>query len=211
MKNRTNVKQCVTLFLLTAVATLGTAFMFKGVGNDENNTEILNAKPALIAILTPTEGNETQGTVIFRQTGPEQVTVFARVTGLKPNQQHGIHIHEYGDISAADGTSAGGHFNPHNTKHGLPTDEERHAGDLGNLTADPMGEAAMTLVIDDFYMVDGKEALPGRAVVVHGKEDKGVQPTGDAGPRLATGVIGYANPEGVDELQEKLIDQAVLN
>ena len=90
-------------------------------------------------VVNPTEGNEAQGTVEFTQeTGG--VRVVANLTGLTEGD-HGFHIHEKGDCSAADGTSAGGHFNPEGTAHGAPDAAERHVGDLGNITADASGQA----------------------------------------------------------------------
>jgi superoxide dismutase, Cu-Zn family len=77
------------------------------------------AGPTAVAALQPTSGNTTQGRVMFHQQG-DQVWVHARVRGLKPNAEHGFHIHEKGDCSAGDGMSAGGHFNPTGQPHGPP-------------------------------------------------------------------------------------------
>lgn len=152
--------------------------------------------PNLIAVLSPTEGNHARGVVTFEALEDDQVRVTARLSGLKPNAKHAIHIHEFGDISAPDGTSAGSHFNPHGTAHGLPDAEEKHPGDFGNLQADAEGNANLVLTVQDLSLVDGEEAIVGRAVIVHADEDKGTQPTGDAGDRIAQGVIAIANPDG---------------
>ncbi|MBM3791898.1 MAG: superoxide dismutase family protein, partial [Acidobacteria bacterium] len=87
-----------------------------------------------ICVLHPTEGSQVHGIVTFTKEG-DRVRVVADIEGLTPGD-HGFHIHEYGDCSAADATSAGGHFNPGMHAHGGPADQTRHAGDLGNITAD---------------------------------------------------------------------------
>jgi len=141
-----------------------------------------------VAVLHATEGNDVSGTVTFTlaQGG---VNVAAEVRGLTPGD-HGFHIHEFGDCSAPDGTSAGGHFNPHGTDHGGPDDEHRHAGDFGNLTAAASGVASYDRV-DTEISFSGVESIIGRAVIVHADPDDLVsQPTGAAGPRVACGVIG---------------------
>lgn len=148
---------------------------------------------SLIAVLEPTEGNDVEGHVTFTKSG-DGVTIEAKVGGLEPNSRHGFHIHEFGDISAADGTSAGGHFNPEGHDHGLPDEEPRHAGDLGNLEADEDGMATMSRTVDDITLTEGANAVLGRGVVVHAKPDDGGQPTGNAGPRIAVGTIGIRNP-----------------
>lgn len=148
----------------------------------------------LVAVLSPTEGNEARGVVIFESKGNEGVQVTANLTGLEPNSKHAIHVHEFGDISSPDGTSAGSHFNPMDKKHGLPGDDEHHPGDFGNLEADEKGNAMMTLTATGLSLSGDSSAIIGRAVIVHADEDKGTQPTGDAGARIAQGVIAVANP-----------------
>ena len=69
------------------------------------------------AALKPTKGNKTYGEVTFEQVG-DKVRVIAQVVGLKPNQEHGFHVHEAGDCSSGDGMSAKGHFNPQGKPHG---------------------------------------------------------------------------------------------
>jgi len=141
-----------------------------------------------IATLHPTEGNNTTGVVHF-VSSEEGIQVMADVEGLAPGL-HGFHVHAYGDCSAPDGTSAGGHFNPEDMPHGAPTDDERHVGDLGNLSADETGVAHLEWT-DPLLSFTGAHSIIGRAVIVHGQEDDyTTQPTGAAGPRLACGVIG---------------------
>ncbi len=152
-----------------------------------------DAPTELIAVLAPTEGNDVTGTVTFAQDG-DKVTVTAKVMGLEPDSKHGFHIHEFGDISATDGTSAGGHFNPGGHDHALPASEVRHAGDLGNLETDADGTAELTITVDNVTLTEGADAIIGRGLIVHEKMDDGGQPTGNAGPRIAMGVIGVQNP-----------------
>ena len=146
-----------------------------------------------IAVLEPTSGNTCHGTVRFTQDG-DSVKVVADVEGLKPNQKHAIHIHQFGDGSSADGKSAGGHYNPEGHPHGLPDSDARHAGDLGNLQADADGKAHYAITVNNISVIGAHNPIIGRGVVVHAKLDDGGQPTGNAGARIAVGVIGIANP-----------------
>jgi Cu-Zn family superoxide dismutase len=145
-----------------------------------------------IAILHPTEGNKVAGKVTFtKEAGGIRVT--GEITGLTPGK-HGFHIHEFGDCSAPDGTSAGGHFNPMGHPHAGPGVEKRHVGDLGNLDANEAGVAKVDFV-DKQLAFDGPHSILGRGVIVHAKaDDLKTQPTGDAGGRIACGVIGVAKP-----------------
>ena len=139
------------------------------------------------AVINPTEGNQAQGTVEFTQEAGG-VRVIANLTGLTEGD-HGFHIHEKGDCSAADGTSAGGHFNPHGTVHGPPdAAPDRHVGALGNITADASGDAAYNRV-DTLLELDGTNSIIGLAVIVHALPDDFSQPTGAAGARVGCGVI----------------------
>ncbi len=148
------------------------------------------APQAAEAVLEPTEGNEVSGTVRFTEVD-DGIRVEASVVGLSENSLHGFHIHEEGDCSAPDATSAGGHFNPTDTPHGGPDDEpsERHVGDLGNLESDETGQATYDRV-DDLLTFEGDASILGRSVIVHADEDDLTsQPVGDAGARLACGII----------------------
>lgn len=141
------------------------------------------------AELRPTKGSETVGTVLFTELNGK-VTVTAEITGLTPGE-HGFHLHEKGDCSAEDGTSAGGHWNPGNAEHGAPAAEKHHAGDLGNITADASGTANHRMTIDFISIASGADNdAVGRGVIVHAKpDDLKSQPTGAAGARLACGVV----------------------
>lgn len=150
-------------------------------------------KKVLIAVLQPTKGNVANGVATFTQT-PDGVEIRARIDGLRSNAKHAIHIHEFGDVSAEDGTSAGGHFNPDGHEHGLPGQVMRHAGDLGNLLANQNGVADFEYTAKGIRTTGGSHAILGRTLVIHAGVDDGGQPTGNAGPRIATGVIGFKNP-----------------
>ncbi len=119
----------------------------------------------------------------------EGVRVKGEVRGLAPNSTHGFHIHEHGDCSAADGSSAGGHFAPLGHPHGALADASSHAGDLGNIKANAEGIAEVSLFKQDLTLA-GKHGVLGRAVIVHEKaDDLHSQPSGAAGSRVACGVL----------------------
>lgn len=141
-----------------------------------------------VCVLNATEGNEVSGTVHFAKTD-SGVIVTVHMKGLTPGK-HGFHIHEFGDCSAADGTSAGGHFNPDGHEHGNPMGEMRHVGDLGNVDANEEGIAQMEH-LDKLLKLNGENSIIGRSIIVHADEDDLTsQPTGNAGARVACGVIG---------------------
>jgi Cu-Zn family superoxide dismutase len=141
------------------------------------------------AELNPASGSNVRGTVDFFETSGG-VRVVAKVSGLTPGQ-HGFHIHEKGDCSAPDASTAGGHFNPTGAKHGGPNDAERHAGDFGNLTADASGNARLELM-SSAISFNGANSIIGKGVIVHANPDdlKSQTPSpGNAGPRVACGNI----------------------
>ena len=141
-----------------------------------------------VCVLNSTQGNSVSGTIIFTKT-EGGVKVVADLQGLSKGK-HGIHIHECGDCTAPDGASAGGHFNPMSKSHGAPMDAMRHAGDMGNIEADDMGKAHLEY-LDITITLEGEGSIIGRSVIVHKNEDDlKTQPTGNAGARVACGVIG---------------------
>jgi Cu-Zn family superoxide dismutase len=145
-----------------------------------------------IAVLNSASGSNVAGTVTFTASG-DNVKVVAEITGLTPGK-HGFHIHEFGDCSDPKAASAGGHFNPAHKQHGAPDSSERHAGDLGNIEADASGKAHLEMT-DSVMKLNGADSIIGHAVIVHEKaDDLKTQPTGDAGGRIACGVIGIAKP-----------------
>jgi len=141
-----------------------------------------------VAELKPTQGNSANGLVWFVQDG-DHVNVTVRVTGLTPNQEHGFHLHEKGDCSGADASSAGGHLNPTKVMHG-PQDREHHLGDFASLKADATGKAQARFEVRASLLGSGSSDLVGKSVVVHAnKDDYSTQPDGASGPRIACGVV----------------------
>ncbi|MCO5575785.1 hypothetical protein L7F22_029590 [Adiantum nelumboides] len=146
-----------------------------------------------VAVLAGSRG--VSGTVHFTQEDPSGPTiVVVKITGLQPGL-HGFHVHALGDTTNGC-LSTGGHFNPHCNQHGAPDDEDRHAGDLGNVEAGEDGCVDITLT-DSQIPLTGVNSIIGRAVVVHADPDdlgRGnhelSKTTGNAGGRLACGVIG---------------------
>jgi len=145
--------------------------------------------PQASASLEPRSGSSTTGTVGFEQRGGK-VVVTAEVRGLRPNAEHGFHVHERGDCSAADAMSAGGHFNPKGQAHGNHAAGTHHAGDMPNLKADAAGVARLVWEDDELVVGDGPTSVAGKSVVVHrDPDDFKSQPAGNSGPRIACGVI----------------------
>lgn len=143
-----------------------------------------------ICVLYPTQGNIVSGTIMFNA-AEGGVKVVVDLKGLTPGK-HGFHIHEFGDCSSVDGTSAGGHYNPMSMQHGAPMDHMRHMGDMGNIEANANGIVHMEYV-DRSMVLNGEGSIIGRSVVVHANEDDlKTQPTGNAGARIGCGVIGVA-------------------
>lgn len=142
-----------------------------------------------VAMLTPTKGSKVRGMLRLMQK-EDGLHIVGRINNLTPGE-HGFHIHEFGDLRSSDGKSAGGHFNPEGHDHGAPGSHS-HAGDLGNITAGEDGVAKVDVVTTDTKL----HFVLGRAFVVHaGKDDLKSQPSGDAGGRVALGVIAIGNSD----------------
>jgi len=147
-----------------------------------------------IAVLHPTAGNKVSGTVRFTEVA-DGVQIQAEITSLSPGN-HGFHVHEFGDCSAADLTSAGAHFNPTNKPHAGPDTVDRHVGDMGNVEADASGAAKLEYVDHEISLTNDQRSVIGRSVVVHAKaDDLKSQPAGDSGARIACGVIGITKSQ----------------
>jgi Cu-Zn family superoxide dismutase len=145
--------------------------------------------PRATAQLQPTKGSKTFGEATFEQVG-DKVRVVIFVQGLKPGQEHGLHIHEVGDCSSGDGMSAKGHFNPFGKPHAHSSTPNRHAGDLPSLVANKQGRANVQADIDIITVTPGPASIIGRGLIVHADpDDYKTQPTGNAGARIACGVI----------------------
>lgn len=141
------------------------------------------------ARLESRSGSTVKGKVTFMRHGGK-IVMKVTAKGLTPGV-HAIHLHDKGDCSAPDGTSAGGHWNPTSVDHGKWGHAPFHHGDIGNLVADAKGNAKLSVESDVWTLGDGKPSdVVGHAVIVHAKEDDfTTQPTGNAGGRVACGVI----------------------
>jgi Cu-Zn family superoxide dismutase len=146
------------------------------------------ADSGIATIKGTTPASMVAGTVELKDT-PDGLKVSAKLTGL-PAGVHGFHIHEFGSCDDS-GKAAGGHYNPKDSKHGfLPKDglHKAHGGDMGNITAGNDGLATLEIVLPKISLTE-KNAVGGRAIVVHEKADDFSQPTGNAGSRIGCGPI----------------------
>lgn len=171
------MKYAGTIVVFGTVLIAGCA----GMGAEQN--------PTAQATLEPRSGSSVKGTVTFTQIG-DVVRVTGGVTGHSKGPK-GFHIHDKGDCSAPDATSAGGHFNPGGSKHGGPYSPEKHAGDLGNVSFSDAGAAKINFTVGDVSVSGSRtDGIIGRAVVVHAAaDDLKTDPAGNSGSRVACGVI----------------------
>jgi len=178
------MRNAAILLVLCALILLGPAH--SALAQNPGDQPVVKA----VAVIYPTAGNKVTGVVTFLKV-PGGIEVVANLDGLTPGN-HGFHVHQYGDCSAPNGDSAGGHFNPEGMPHGAPTSMERHAGDLGNITADKDGKAHYDWT-DNLMAFEGRDSIIGRSVIVHANpDDLTSQPAGNSGPKVACGVIGIA-------------------
>lgn len=170
---------------------------YKRSANQQTNQQRPNTNMSQSKAVVVLQGSTVQGTITFEQQGNGPVSVYGEVRGLKPGL-HGFHVHEFGDGTNGC-TSAGPHFNPHGKEHGGPQHDERHVGDLGNIEAGPDGIARVSIQDPLISLQPGITNIVGRSLVVHEDIDDLGQgghelskTTGNAGGRLACGVIGLA-------------------
>ena len=185
------IKNVMFVFAALGLVALS-ACSHKHHKHEESSTETAEAAVTgpshAQAVLKSAKGHKIKGTIHFTQ-NDHMMKIDTMVDGLKPGP-HGFHIHETGDCSKADFTSAGGHFNPDKTPHGSTSGDKRHAGDMGNLTADRKGKAHTSLEIHGMTMKDGPSSIIGKAVIIHADpDDLKSQPVGNAGARVACGII----------------------
>lgn len=147
-----------------------------------------SSRPMASATLSPTSGNTAAGTVKLQQLKDGSVQVTADLTGV-PAGVHGFHIHEKGDCGD-NGNAAGGHFNPTSMPHAAPDASSHHAGDWGNVTADDSGAVHTVFTTRSISLGMGATSAIGHAIILHGNpDDLTTQPSGNAGPRIACGVV----------------------
>lgn len=147
------------------------------------------AGPRAEAKLEARSGSTVSGTVSFTQTGNGKLRIEGKVAGLTLGA-HGFHVHESGDCSAPDASSAKGHFNPAGKAHGHHDSSERHAGDIPNLVADAAGNASISVEVTMLSLGGDANGVIGRSVVIHADpDDYKSQPAGNSGKRVACGTI----------------------
>jgi len=190
-------------FRVLGVSSLGALFVLACGGSTENAPPPATPAEAASAAapaaesaagktvevtFQPKSGSSLSGKATLTETA-DGVKVDLALEGLPPGE-HGAHVHEKGDCSAADGSSAGGHFNPASNPHALPTGTPRHLGDLGNVTISPDGKGTLDIVAPGANLKDGDpNSFLGKAIIVHEKQDDGGQPTGNAGGRIGCAEI----------------------
>ena len=143
-----------------------------------------------VAVLASASGSLVSGSVTLAPMG-KGLHLTGEIGGLQANSAHAFHIHEKGDCSAADASSAGPHFNPFNAAHGKAGSGAHHAGDMNNLTANAEGVAKVDAHIGGVTLGGGAiNDVAGRALIVHAApDDYASQPAGNAGARVACGII----------------------
>lgn len=142
------------------------------------------------AVISPRSGSHVNGVLYFSQE-KNGVRIRGTIQGLSPYSVHGLHIHEYGDISGEGGKRMGGHFNPYDEPHGLPN-AKRHMGDLGNVRSNGKGVIVLDLFREGMCLNGEDYSILGRGIVLHEFKDDGSQPHGNAGKRIGVGVIGVS-------------------
>jgi Cu-Zn family superoxide dismutase len=188
----------VAVVSILSLAGCGGSSKEEGAPSPETTVEPTTEKPAAgsgnaneaLAELAPKSGSAVTGQAAFFLDG-DNVTLSLSLQNLPPGV-HAVHIHEFGDCSAADGSSAGGHWNPMGHNHGKWNQAPFHMGDLGNVTADEYGNGTIAITTSLWTIGTGQEDdVVGKSIIVHASADDFVtQPTGNAGGRLACGVIG---------------------
>lgn len=186
----------VNPLLLSAVAGLGVAGLVAAQSAPPAKVQINRVTVELAA----TQGQRASGTLTL---SPDNhgLHIYGRLRGLKANSEHGFHVHETGDCGTPDAASAGAHFNPAGVDHGRHGEGAHHAGDIPNVVANGQGEATVDLHLTGVTLGDGGQRdVLGRALIVHADpDDYGSQPAGNAGARIACGVINAPEPVPVAE------------
>ncbi|MBC7659304.1 MAG: superoxide dismutase family protein [Chitinophagaceae bacterium] len=186
----------LTSTLSFAQASGGSAPSAPEAAKAVQNTPATGAKTPILkngakfaeAKLSPKSGTKAAGTVSFTKES-DGIRVVASLTGVEPGK-HGFHIHEKGDCSAEDASTAGGHFNPAGSPHAAPSASVRHVGDLGNIEIKKDGTGTLKITVKNPKDFSAWADISGKSVIVHEKaDDLKSQPSGDAGKRIACGLI----------------------
>ncbi|MCA6074784.1 superoxide dismutase family protein [Fulvivirga sedimenti] len=184
------------LGFLIVFGACSTSTKEEAAATDDMTTELAEemevpAAPMAMASMSPASGSNVTGTITFTQTGDNTVQMDIEINHLVPGS-HAIHLHEKGDCSADDASSAGGHWNPSGVDHGNRMgDGMHHAGDIINLEAGADSTATNSLEITG-WTIGGDSAtnILNHAVIIHaGADDFTSQPSGAAGGRVSCGVI----------------------
>jgi Cu-Zn family superoxide dismutase len=176
--------------ILMLGAALGGAALLSGLSScASSSTAPAGSGPTARATIEPKSGSNVRGRAVFTQLPSGEVTTEVWIENATPGM-HGLHLHEKGDCSAPDASSAGAHFNAAGNPHAGPADAARHNGDLGNIEIGPDGKGRLDVVSTLLTVGPGPNSVVGKSVVFHEKaDDFTTQPTGNAGGRLGCGVI----------------------
>jgi Cu-Zn family superoxide dismutase len=176
-----------SLFLFGLSAFAGATVLMAGQGSAPSG-------PKAVAILRGFANPDIHGVVTLTQLADKSVQISGEIKGLTPNSTLAIHVHEWGDCRSPE--APGAHFDPHKSgKHGHPNDPvgSHHAGDLPNLEVNDQGVARIDFTTKAFTLEPSPNSAIGKALIVHEKaDDYKSQPAGNAGGRIACGVIGLA-------------------
>lgn len=181
-------KLITTSAILASAVALSACQSTPATQSTVNNNNVV--QPALKAQIHSTDASQTHIGDMYLRQAADGVQVYGELAGITPGETVAIHIHENGSCDNS-GKGAGGHFNPFNQPHGVPTEAASHAGDLPNITADANGVAALNFTKKGISIAEtGDNSVYNRAFIVHaGSDDYKSQPSGDAGDRMACGII----------------------
>ena len=191
------LKKSSIVFLLATILFAYTSCSSKKdsetAGENTETTEetiVTNENKMAKATIQSTSGSSLTGEAVFEDTG-SGVKMTLTVSGATPGT-HAVHLHETGDCSASDGTSAGGHWNPTGVAHGNRAEGgDFHKGDIANMEVGEDGTGTLEITAEDWTIGGGPDSdILEKAVIIHGGADDFVsQPAGNAGARVGCGVI----------------------
>jgi Cu-Zn family superoxide dismutase len=182
-------RKCLLIGIILFLVSSAVADMHEGMQHSEKNSEATPKNLSAKAVLYSTADGSNLGEVRVTGKGSGSVSISGEISNLTPGL-HGFHVHETGDCSDS-GKAAGGHFDPFKSQHGAPKAESYHAGDLGNIEANEAGVARVQKESQKLALGYGSASVFGRAFIVHeNADDLNSQPSGNAGSRVACGIIG---------------------